>query len=55
MPENLVERYLTDIGEIRGTRGNLPETSFYPALERLLTDLGRTLSPKVLCVISLAK
>jgi len=51
MPENLVERYLTDIGEIRGTRANVPETSFYPALERLLTDLGKTLSPKVRCVI----
>ena len=25
MPENLVERYLTDIGEIRGTRSNVPE------------------------------
>ena len=53
MGENLVERYLTDIGEIRGTRANVPETSFYPALERLLTDLGRTLSPKVRCVINL--
>ena len=54
MPENLVERYLTDIGEIRGTRSNVPETSFYPALERLLTDIGKTLSPKVRCVINLA-
>jgi hypothetical protein len=53
MPENLIERYLADIGEIRGTRSNVPETSFYPALERLLTDIGKTLSPKVRCVISL--
>jgi len=52
--ENLVERYLSDIGEIRGTRANVPETSFYPALERLLTDVGKTLSPKVRCVINLA-
>jgi hypothetical protein len=52
--ENLIERYLTDIGEIRGTRSNVPETSFYPALERLLTDIGKTLSPKVRCVINLA-
>ncbi len=54
MQKNLVERYLTDIGEIRGTRSNVPETSFYPALERLLSDIGRTLSPKVRCVIHLA-
>jgi len=52
--ENLVERYLSDIGEIRDTRANVPETSFYPALERLLTDVGKTLSPKVRCVINLA-
>jgi hypothetical protein len=54
MPENLIERYLNDIGEVRGTRSNVPETSFYPTLERLLTDIGRTLSPKVRCVINLS-
>jgi hypothetical protein len=54
MAENPVERYLTDLGEIRGTRANAPETSFYPALERLLTDIGRNLSPKVRCVINIA-
>jgi hypothetical protein len=30
------------------------ETSFYPALERLLSDIGKGLSPKVRCVINLA-
>lgn len=54
MTENLIERYLTDIGEIRGTGSNVPETSFYPALERLLTDIGKALAPKVRCVINLA-
>ena len=54
MPENLLERYLTDMGEIRGTGSNVPETSFYPALERLLSDIGKHLSPKVRCVIHLA-
>jgi len=54
MPENLIERYLTDIGEIRGTGSNVAETSFYPALERLLSDIGRGFSPKVRCVINLA-
>ncbi|MCX5818813.1 MAG: N-6 DNA methylase [Deltaproteobacteria bacterium] len=54
MPESLIERYLTDMGEVRGTRSNVPETSFYPALERLLSDIGKSLSPKVRCVINLA-
>ncbi len=31
----------------------MPETSFYPALEGLLNDVGKTLSPKVRCVINL--
>ncbi len=35
MAENLIEGYLTDLGEIRA---NVPETSFYPALERLLNQ-----------------
>jgi hypothetical protein len=54
MPENLIERYLADMGEVRGTRSNVAETSFYPALERLLSDIGKSLSPKVRCVINLA-
>ena len=54
MPENPIERYLTDMGEVRRTRANVAETSFYPALERLLSDIGKGLSPKVRCVINLA-
>ena len=54
MAENLIERYLTDVGEVRGTQSNVPETSFYPALERLLSDIGKSLSPKVRCVIGMA-
>ena len=52
MPENPIERYLTDMGEIWRSRANVAETSFYPALERLLTDIGKTLSPKVRCIIN---
>ncbi|MHB8772740.1 MAG: type ISP restriction/modification enzyme [Syntrophales bacterium] len=54
MPESPIERYLTDMGETRGTGSHVAETSFYPALERLLSDIGRSLSPKVRCVINLA-
>ncbi len=54
LTESIVERYLTDLREIRATGSNVPETSFYPALEGLLTEIGKGLSPKVRCVISLA-
>ena len=54
MAENLIERYLSDIGEILNTRAHVPETSFYPALERLLSDIGKSLSPKVRCVVNIA-
>lgn len=54
MHEYLTERYLTDMGDVRGSRSNVAETSFYPPLERLLSDIGKTLSPKVRCVINLA-
>lgn len=54
MSENPIEKYLSDIGEVHGTRANAPETSFYPALENLLTGVGKLLSPRVRCVINLA-
>jgi len=54
MPDNLIKRYLTDIGEIHRTGAHVAETSFYPPLEQLLTEIGKALSPKVRCVINLA-
>jgi len=48
-----LETYLHDLHEIRGTGANVPETSFYPALSRLLNDIGATLKPKVRCVVHL--
>jgi SAM-dependent methyltransferase len=54
MPEHPAERYLADMGEIRATRASVPETSFYPALEELLSEIGRSLRPKVRCVINLS-
>ena len=42
------------MAEIRGTRSNVAETSFYPALERLLSEIGKSLSPKVRYIINLA-
>ena len=54
MTDNLIEHYLTEVAEVRATRANVPETSFYPALEKLLTHVGNGLNPKVRCVIHLA-
>ena len=48
-----LETYLKDMSEIRSTGANVAETSFYPALSRLLNDIGATLKPKVRCIIHL--
>ena len=51
---NPVETYFRDLSEIRSTGANVPETSFYGALEKLLNEIGKTLKPKVRCVLQLA-
>ncbi|PKN34396.1 MAG: DNA methyltransferase [Deltaproteobacteria bacterium HGW-Deltaproteobacteria-19] len=48
-----VARYLIEVNEIRCTGSNVPETSFYPALSNLFNEIGKSLSPKVRCVINL--
>lgn len=37
---NPVETYFRDLSEIRSTGANVPETSFYGALEKLLNEIG---------------
>ena len=54
MSANPIETYLTTLAETRGTRANVAETSFYPALEQLLTEIGKTLNPRVRCVIHIS-
>lgn len=51
---NPVETYFRDLNEIRSTGANVPEISFYGALEKLLNETGKTLKPKVRCVLQLA-
>jgi hypothetical protein len=36
MSENVIEQYLTDVAEIHATRANAPESSFSPALEKIM-------------------
>ena len=49
---NPLETYLKDLRDIRSTGASVAETSFYPALSNLLNEIGKTLKPKVRCVIN---
>ena len=49
-----VEAYFADLRRIRASGGATGERSYYPALEHLLSAVGRTLKPKVFCVQELA-
>lgn len=48
-----LETYLSELRDIRATGAGQPETSFYPALAGLLNEVGKTLKPKVRCIINL--
>lgn len=48
-----LETYLRDLSEIHGSGAGVKETSSYPVLAALLNDLGKTLKPKVRCIIHL--
>jgi hypothetical protein len=49
-----LETYLRELRDIRSLGAGVPETSYYPALANLLTEVGKHLKPKVRCVMSLA-
>jgi hypothetical protein len=49
---NLLEKYLRDLQDIRSTGSAAKETSYYPALVGLLNEIGKTLKPKVRCVLT---
>ena len=48
-----VEFYLQELAHIRSSGAAVPETSYYGALERLFNEVGKTLKPKVRCILSL--
>jgi len=48
-----LEAYLQDLTQTRTSGANVKELSFYPALKDLFDAAGKTLKPKVRCVISL--
>ena len=43
--------YLRELRDIRSSGANVPETSFYGPLANLLNEIGRTLKPRVRCII----
>src|SRR5712691_10134709 len=49
----IVENYLADLKAIRATGAGVPETSYYPALANLFNAVGKTLKPRVRCVMNL--
>ena len=49
-----VEKYFTDLRQIRATGGGTGERSSYGPLANLLNAVGKTLKPKVFCVSELA-
>ncbi len=48
-----LEAYLTSLKEIRSSGEAVDETSYYGALETFLNEIGKSLDPKVRCVLSL--
>jgi hypothetical protein len=50
---NPVETYLEELYAIRSSGGDVTETSYYPALSNLLNEVGKTLKPRVRCIINI--
>lgn len=48
-----LETYLTDLSLTRSSGGAVKETSYYPALSNLLNEVGKTLKPRVRCIINI--
>lgn len=50
---NILSNYLQRMSEIRRTGSAVKETSFYGTLENLFNETGKSLKPKVRCIINL--
>ena len=48
-----LETYLQELRTVRLSGGAVKETAYYPALSNLFNEIGKTLKPKVRCVIHL--
>lgn len=52
--QHILEAYLTDLKAIRASGAGVAETSYYPALSNLFNAVGKTLKPKVRCIIHIS-
>jgi len=52
-PMHPLETYLQELRAVRSSGAAVRETSYYPALANLLNEVGKTLKPKVKCIIHL--
>ncbi|TAM54403.1 MAG: DNA methyltransferase [Acidobacteria bacterium] len=48
---NPVEAYLEQVRAIHLSGAGVPETSYYPALSNLFDEVGKTLNPRVRCIL----
>ncbi len=48
-----LENYLSNLHDIHRSGAAVPETSYYGTLENLLNEIGKTLKPKVRCIINI--
>jgi Type ISP C-terminal specificity domain/N-6 DNA Methylase len=48
-----LETYIRELGEIRSSGEAVPETSYYGALATLFNEVGKSLKPRVRCIINL--
>jgi hypothetical protein len=51
---NALETYLEELYATRISGGAVKETSYYPALSNLLNEVGKTLKPRVRCIINMS-
>ena len=50
----ILEDYLAELKDIHASGAGVPETSYYPALSNLFNAVGKTIKPKVRCIISIS-
>jgi hypothetical protein len=50
---NPLETYLSALRDIHSSGEDVSETSYYAALANLLNEVGKSLKPKVQCILTL--
>ena len=51
---NPLETYLQDLSDIHSSGSGVKETSYYGTLANLFNEVGKTLKPRVRCIINIA-